>query len=290
MQPQKNTRDRLYYNSGKHLSPWRETLNSIIFGAETYTGKLFDIILIISIFISILVVMLSSVEAFYQQYSPLFFYLEWGFTLLFTIEYIFRLIAVRQPKLYARSFFGVIDLLSILPSYLGLLLPSAKYLLIIRILRLLRIFRIFKLAEYMEEAEVLITALKSSWHKILVFLYTVLTLAVIFGSLLYVVEGSAAGFTSIPKSVYWAIVTLTTVGYGDIAPQTPLGQIIVSSIMIMGYGILAVPTGIYSAELIKQYQPDKLTNHACPSCGQIGHDQDASFCKYCGNSLEQPEN
>lgn len=170
MQPQKNTRDRLYYNSGKHLSPWRETLNSIIFGAETYTGKLFDIILIISIFISILVVMLSSVEAFYQQYSPLFFYLEWGFTLLFTIEYIFRLIAVRQPKLYARSFFGVIDLLSILPSYLGLLLPSAKYLLIIRILRLLRIFRIFKLAEYMEEAEVLITALKSSWHRILVFL------------------------------------------------------------------------------------------------------------------------
>jgi len=286
---QKNKQAKLHYNSGTHLSAWRENLNTIIFGAETYTGKLFDIILIISISISVLVVMLSSVEAFYEQYTALFFYIEWGFTLLFTLEYIFRLVAVRQPKLYVRSFFGIIDLLSILPSYLGLLLPSVKYLLIIRVLRLLRIFRIFKLAEYMEEAEVLMSALRSSSHKILVFLYVVLTLAIICGSLLYVVEGSAAGFTSIPKSVYWAIVTLTTVGYGDIAPQTPLGQIIASSIMIMGYGILAVPTGIYSAELIKHYQVDKLVNHACPNCGKIGHDQDAGFCKYCGSSIEQTE-
>ena len=289
MQPQETKQAKPHYNSGKHLSPWRENLNTIIFGAETHTGKLFDIILIISISISVLVVMLSSVEALYEQYTSLFFYIEWGFTLLFTLEYIFRLIAVRQPTLYVRSFFGVIDLLSILPSYLGLLLPGVKYLLIIRILRLLRIFRIFKLAEYMEEAEVLMSALRSSWHKILVFLYVVLTLAIIFGSLLYVVEGSAAGFTSIPKSVYWAIVTLTTVGYGDIAPQTPLGQIIASSIMIMGYGILAVPTGIYSAELIKHYQTDKLVNHACPNCGQIGHDQGAGFCKYCGSPLKQDE-
>jgi len=286
MQTPKSTRAKPYYNSGRQLSPWRENLNTLIFGVETRAGKLFDIILIISISISVLVVMLSSVEAFYNQYTALLFYIEWAFTLLFTLEYIFRLIAVRQPKLYVRSFFGVIDLLSILPSYLGLLLPGVKYLLIIRILRLLRIFRIFKLAEYIEEAEVLMAAMRSSWHKILVFLYVVLTLAIIFGSLLYVVEGSAAGFTSIPKSVYWAIVTLTTVGYGDIAPQTPLGQIIASSIMIMGYGILAVPTGIYSAELIKHYQTDKLVNHACPNCGQIGHDQDADFCKYCGNSLE----
>ncbi|MCF7971560.1 MAG: ion transporter [Methylococcaceae bacterium] len=285
----KNKQTKPYYNSGIHLSPWREALNTVIFGAETYAGKLFDIILIISISISVLVVMLSSVEAFYARYASLFFYIEWAFTLLFTIEYIFRLIAVRQPKLYVRSFFGVIDLLSLLPSYIGLILPNVKYLLIIRILRLLRIFRIFKLAEYMEEAEVLMTALKSSWHKILVFLYVVLTLAIVFGSLLYVVEGSSAGFTSIPKAVYWAIVTLTTVGYGDIAPQTPLGQIIAASIMIMGYGILAVPTGIYSAELIKHYQADKLVNHACSNCGQIGHDRDAVFCKYCGSTIEQNE-
>ena len=233
--------------------------------------------------------MLSSVEALYQQYGKLFFYAEWTFTLLFSIEYALRLISVRQPKLYARSFYGVIDLLSILPSYIGLLLPGIKYMLIIRILRLLRIFRIFKLAEYVEEADTLMTALKNSSQKILVFLYTVLTLCIVFGSLLYVVEGSASGFTSIPKSVYWAIVTLTTVGYGDIAPQTPLGQMIAAAIMILGYGIIAVPTGIYSAELIKSYHPSQVSNEACPSCGRIGHDTDADFCKYCGGALEDTE-
>ncbi|MEO1883206.1 MAG: ion transporter [Methyloprofundus sp.] len=277
------------YNSGERLSPWRESLNSIIFGAETRAGKSFDIVLIITIALSVLAVMLSSVEAFYQQFSWLFFYTEWGFTLLFTCEYILRLISVRQPKLYACSFYGIIDLLSILPTYIGLLLPGIKYMLIIRILRLLRIFRIFKLAEYVDEAETLITALKNSSQKILVFLYAVLTLSTVFGSILYVVEGSASGFTSIPKSVYWAIVTLTTVGYGDIAPQTPLGQIIAAAIMIMGYGIIAVPTGIYSAELIKSYRPWQISNEACPNCGKIGHDTDADFCKYCGGSLEQFE-
>lgn len=275
------------YNSGERLSPWRESLNSIIFGAETRAGKTFDILLIITIALSVLAVMLSSVEAFYQQYSWLFFYTEWGFTLLFTCEYFLRLISVRLPKLYARSFYGIIDLLSILPTYIGLLLPGIKYMLIIRILRLLRIFRIFKLAEYVDEAETLMTALKNSSQKILVFLYAVLTLSTVFGSVLYVVEGSASGFTSIPKSVYWAIVTLTTVGYGDIAPQTPLGQVIAAGIMIMGYGIIAVPTGIYSAELIKTYRPSKVSNEACPSCGKIGHDTDADFCKYCGGSLEE---
>lgn len=289
MQASKTRKTRLYYNSGEHLSPWREALNSIIFGAETRAGKSFDIVLIIAIALSVLAVMLSSVEAFYAQYGWLFFYTEWGFTLLFTLEYILRLIAVRQPVLYARSFYGIIDLLSILPTYIGLLFPGIKYMLIIRILRLLRIFRIFKLAEYVDEAQTLMTALKNSSQKILVFLYTVLTLAIVFGSLLYVVEGSASGFTSIPKSVYWAIVTLTTVGYGDIAPQTPLGQIIAAAIMIMGYGIIAVPTGIYSAELIKSYQPSKISNEACPSCGKIGHDTDADFCKYCGGALEEVE-
>lgn len=287
MQASKTRKTKLHYNSGEHLSPWREALNSIIFGAETRTGKLFDIVLIIAITLSVLAVMLSSVEAFYAQYGWLFFYAEWGFTLLFTLEYILRLLAVRQPILYARSFYGIIDLLSILPTYIGLLFPSIKYLQIIRILRLLRIFRIFKLAEYVDGAQTLMTALKKSSQKILVFLYTVLTLAIVFGSLLYVVEGSASGFTSIPKSVYWAIVTLTTVGYGDIAPQTPLGQIIAAAIMIMGYGIIAVPTGIYSAELIKSYQPSKISNEACPSCGKISHDEDADFCKYCGETLEE---
>lgn len=286
MQAPKNKKTTATFNAGTQLSPWRESLNHIIFGAETRAGKYFDILLIICIALSVLAVMLSSVEAFYQKYSLALFYIEWTFTLLFTVEYILRLISVRQPKLYARSFYGMIDLLSILPTYIGLLLPGIKYMLIIRTLRLLRIFRIFKLAEYVEEAETLMTALKNSSQKILVFLYTVLTLSIIFGSLLYVVEGSASGFTSIPKSVYWAIVTLTTVGYGDIAPQTPLGQIIAATIMIMGYGIIAVPTGIYSAELIKTYQPSKVSNEACPHCGKIGHDTDASFCKYCGGDLE----
>jgi len=277
------------YNTGRHHAAWRESLNDIIFGAETPAGKLFDIVLIISISCSVLAIMLSSVNSLYTLHETIFFYTEWFFTLLFTIEYILRLIAVRQPKLYARSFFGIIDLLSVLPTYIGLLLPNVKFLLIIRILRLLRIFRIFKLAEYMEEANVLLSALKNSSRKILVFLYAVMTLATVLGSLLYVVEGSPSGFTSIPKSVYWAIVTLTTVGYGDIAPQTPLGQVIAASIMIMGYGIIAVPTGIYSAELIKHYRPNELVNNACPSCGRIGHDKDADFCKYCGSNLKESE-
>ncbi len=285
----KTPKNKLDYNAGDHLSSWRESLNDIIFGVETRAGKIFDIALIIFIGLSVLAVMLSSVEVFYQQYSKVFFYTEWTFTIIFSIEYILRLISVSQPKLYARSFFGIIDLLSILPTYISLLLPGIKYMLIIRILRLLRIFRIFKLAEYIEEAETLMTALKNSSQKILVFLYTVLTLSIVFGSLLYVVEGSASGFTSIPKSVYWAIVTLTTVGYGDIAPQTPLGQMIAAAIMIMGYGIIAVPTGIYSAELIKTYRPADISNDACPSCGRIGHDNDADFCKYCGGPLEDME-
>ncbi|NOQ63450.1 MAG: ion transporter [Methyloprofundus sp.] len=289
MQAPKNSQIKAHYNSGEHLSAWREKLNDIIFGAETRAGKSFDIILIICISFSVLAIMLSSVEALYLRYSDVFFYIEWLFTLLFTLEYILRLISVRKPMLYARSFYGVIDLLSILPTYIGLLLPSVKYMLILRILRLLRIFRIFKLAEYVEEAETLVTALKNSSQKILVFLYAVLTLSIIFGSILYVVEGSASGFTSIPKSVYWAIVTLTTVGYGDIAPQSPLGQIIAAAIMIMGYGIIAVPTGIYSAELIKTYSPYKESNDACPSCGKMGHDSDADFCKYCGGSLQEEE-
>lgn len=276
-----------HYNQGTHSALWRENLNVIIFGAETRAGKFFDIVLILSISLSVLSVMLSSVQELNLQYEVLFGYLEWFFTILFTLEYLARLIAVRKAILYARSFFGLVDLLSVLPSYIALLMPGLEYFLIVRILRLLRIFRIFKLVEYVDEAETLINALKNSYHKILVFLYTVLTIAIVCGSLLYVIEGSAAGFTSIPKSIYWAIVTLTTVGYGDIAPQTPLGQIMAAIIMIMGYGIIAVPTGIYSSELIKTHRAKSISNNACPSCGELGHDSDASYCKYCGENLEK---
>ncbi len=278
-------RQKLYYNQGKTLDPWRESLNEIIFGSETRLGKAFDLVLIFSIICSVIAVMLGSVSKIYLQYSELLFYIEWFFTLLFTLEYSLRLISVRRPLRYATSFFGIVDFLSIIPTYLSFLFPSIKYMLVIRILRLLRVFRILKLSAYMDEAQVLMNALNKSWRKILVFLYTILTLVVVFGSLMYVVEGSKAGFTSIPKSVYWAIVTLTTVGYGDIAPQTPLGQVIAAAIMIMGYGIIAVPTGIYSAELIKTYSSEKISNDACPDCGETGHDFDAEFCKYCGHLL-----
>lgn len=274
------------YNEGNKLSPWRETLNDIIFGAETPLGKAFDVVLMIMILFSILMVMLDSVDSIQARYTELFYFSEWFFTGLFTLEYLLRLICVRKPWLYARSFFGVVDLLSILPTYIGLLIPGVKYMLTLRILRLLRIFRILKLSEYMQEAHILMDALANSFRKIAVFLYVVLTLVVVFGALMYVVEGSGTGFTSIPKSVYWAIVTLTTVGYGDIAPQSTLGQIIASTIMIMGYGIIAVPTGIYSAELLKSHQADKITNDACPDCGATGHDFDATFCKYCGHLLD----
>jgi len=271
----------------KLMSPWRESLNEIIFGSETRLGKIFDVVLIISIVCSVIVVMLGSVNQLQQENTELFFYLEWFFTLLFTLEYGLRLIAVQRPLLYACSFFGMVDFLSIIPTYLSLLIPSVKYMLVIRILRLLRIFRVLKLTAYVGEAQVLMTALRKSGRKILVFLYTVLTLVVVFGALMYVVEGSEAGFSSIPRSMYWAMVTLTTVGYGDIAPQTALGQVIASFIMIMGYGIIAVPTGIYSAELIKTFRPEKMNNQACADCGKIGHDADAEYCKYCGHFLAE---
>ncbi len=277
---------RINYNEGDKHAPWRESLNHIIFGSETKVGKAFDVVLIISIICSVIAVMLGSVNWIQIKYEEILFYTEWFFTLLFTLEYCLRLISVRRPLLYVFSFFGIVDFLSIIPTYLSFLFPSVKYMLVIRILRLLRIFRVLKLSAYMDEAQVLSSALNKSWRKILVFLHTIFTLVVIFGSLMYVVEGSEAGFTSIPKSIYWAIVTLTTVGYGDIAPLTPLGQFIAAFIMVMGYGIIAVPTGIYSAELIKTYKPEKISNHACPDCGKTGHDYDAEYCKFCGHSLE----
>lgn len=275
-----------YYNDGAALSPWRESLNEVIFGSETPMGRAFDIGLSISIVLSVIVIMLDSVEAIQSRYGQAIYIIEWLFTLLFTLEYGLRLISVRRPWLYFTSFFGLVDLVSILPSYLILLFPGAQSMLAIRILRLLRVFRILKLSAYMVEAQIMMTALSKSSRKIMVFLYSVFMIVVVLGSLVYVAESRAAGFTSIPRSVYWAIVTLTTVGYGDISPQTPLGQLLASTIMIMGYGIIAVPTGIYSAELIRTYTEGKVRNDACPDCGRTGHDFDADYCKYCGHALE----
>lgn len=276
---------KIQYNAGGLLPPWREKLNEVIFGSETPAGRAFDVILIVLIFLSALVIALDSVEAFSQRHAHWLNVLEWSFTALFSLEYLLRLMCVRHPLLYMRSFYGIVDLLSILPSYIGLFFPGAQYTMVVRMLRLLRIFRVLKLSVYLKEADILMTALANSHRKIMVFLYTVLMLVVIFGALMYVIEGKEAGFTSIPVSMYWAIVTLTTVGYGDIAPITPLGQMTASLIMVMGYGIIAVPTGIYGAELIKTAQQSNISNDACPDCGGIGHDVDANFCKYCGHNL-----
>lgn len=284
-----NIHKKHQFDEGEPLAPWREKIHEIIFEADTAWGKGFDVLLIISIFASVLAVMLDSVPGIAEHYQAPLFIAEWSFTVLFTIEYILRLICVRKPLLYARSFYGIVDLLSILPTYLALFLVDAKYFLVIRILRVLRIFRIFKLASYVGEASMMMKALRNSHTKISVFLYTVVLLVVIFGSLIYVIEGAENGFTSIPTSIYWAIVTLTTVGYGDISPQSTLGQFLASCIMIMGYGLIAVPTGIYSAEMtrqaIKEHRTKEVTNNACPSCSYEGHEADADFCKKCGAKL-----
>jgi len=272
------------YSQGEPLSDWREKIHEVIFEADTPAGKLFDTALIAAITLSVIAVMFDSVKPFQVKYGVWLDMIEWGFTILFLVEYVLRLISVRKPWLYATSFLGVVDLMSILPSFIGLYYAGAETLLVIRVLRVLRVFRVFKLAEYLGEAEALMTALRSSRRKITVFLYTVFIFVVVFGSTMYLIEGEENGFTSIPKAVYWAIVTLTTVGYGDIIPQTDLGQMIASAVMIMGYAIIAVPTGIYSTELARVYSRS-VTNHACPSCGEDGHDSDAVYCKYCSEPL-----
>ncbi len=262
---------------------WRNTLYTIIFEADTPAGKLFDEILILAILLSIIVVMLDSVSSFAAIYGDLFYTLEWIFTILFTVEYFLRLICVGRPSRYATSFFGIIDLLAILPTYLSLMLPGSQYLVVIRSLRLLRVFRVLKLAQYIGEADLLIRALRASRRKITLFLFTVLTLVVILGSLMYVIEGAESGFTSIPRSIYWAIITLTTVGYGDIVPETNLGQALASVIMIIGYSIIAVPTGIVTSEIT--YASRYSKGRVCQNCSFEGHDIDAKFCKRCGAKL-----
>jgi voltage-gated potassium channel len=263
---------------------WRTVLHEVIFEADTRLGKGFDVLLIVSILASVIAVMLDSIGAVQSHYGSLLYGIEWLFTIIFTVEYLLRLMCVGRPLKYAGSFYGVVDLLSIIPTYVSLFLPGSQYLLVIRILRILRIFRILKLVPYLGEARLLMKALRASSHKIAVFIYTVMTLVVIFGSLMYVIEGGANGFTSIPRSIYWAIVTLTTVGYGDISPQTVLGQTLASMVMILGYAIIAVPTGIVTVEMSRAFGR-KVSTQVCPECSAEGHDADARHCKFCGAVL-----
>lgn len=264
---------------------FKNRLHEIIFEADTKSGKIFDVFLIITILLSVIVVMLDSTKSITIKYGDLLHRLEWGFTILFTIEYILRLYCVKKPIKYALSFYGIVDLLAIVPTYFTLFFPASRYFTVIRILRVLRIFRILKFVQYIGASKTLLIALKQSRRKITVFLLTIFTLVIIFGSLMYIIEGEENGFTSIPRSIYWAIVTLTTVGYGDISPNTPLGQLFASIIMILGYGIIAVPTGIVTSELVKT-EKKEISTQVCRYCNKEGHDNDAKHCKYCGNKLD----
>ena len=268
----------------KPFALWREQLHEIIFEADTPGGKAFDVALLVTIVLSVLAVILESVGAIAERHGPMLRVAEWGFTLLFTVEYVLRLLSVRKPRRYARSFMGVVDLLAVIPTYLSLFVAGAQSLLVIRALRLLRIFRILKVARYLREITALVAAIRATQAKITVFLMVVLTLALIMGTLMYVVEGEASGFTSIPRAMYWAIVTVTTVGYGDIAPTTIGGQIIAAAAMILGYSLIIIPTGIFSVAL-GQVANRQISTQACRVCSLEGHDADAKHCKYCGAEL-----
>lgn len=265
-------------------STWKKKLFIIIFGSDTRSGRLFDIILLISIILSVLVVFIDSVGYYHTNYGKPLYIAEWFFTVLFTVEYILRIITTKKKFSYIFSFYGVIDFLSIIPTYVSLVLSGTQFLIVIRILRLLRVFRILKLDRFIGASSYLLASLKASWHKIMVFLSVILTLVVIMGALMYLIEGQESGFSSIPKGIYWAIVTLTTVGYGDIAPQTFWGQTLASMIMILGYSIIAVPTGIITAEMSRR-RPTKNVIPECTHCNNIDHDDDAVYCKKCGKKL-----
>jgi len=265
-------------------SKLKKKVYDIIFEAETPSGKAFDIGLIICILMSIGVIMLESVDSVKFEIGTLLIVFEWIFTVIFTLEYVLRVWTVKNKRQYIYSFYGIIDLLSIIPTYLSLVMSGAHVLLVLRSVRLIRVFRVFKLARFVGESQVLMSALKASRHKITVFLVTVVTSVILAGSLMYLIEGKENGFTNIPISIYWAIVTLTTVGYGDIAPITPLGQTVASIIMILGYGIIAIPTGIVTAEMAFQKRKE-ITTEVCPHCLKEGHDRDATFCKYCSGKL-----
>ena len=276
-------------NRVRNGPPWRGQLYDILFETDTLPARIFDVALIVTILASVLVVMLDSVESIMDRHGLALRLAEWVFTVLFTFEYAARLASVQSKRRYALSFFGIVDLLSIIPTYVSVLLPGTRFLVIIRVMRVLRVFRVLKLVRYLGEARTLGRALAASRFRIIVFLITVLTLTVIFGSFMYLIEGPAAGFTSIPVAVYWAVVTLTTVGFGDITPHTAIGQFLAAIIMLLGYGLIAVPTGIVSVELAQAAQVGRgfpvISNRVCSGCRSAGHDADARFCKTCGGTV-----
>ena len=261
----------------------RKKLKTVIFGVDTLAGKVFDIGLIITIVLSIVVVLADSVESYHQSFGKIFFIAEWIFTIIFTIEYLFRIYCIRLPSSYIFSFYGIIDFLALIPTYISMLFPGTEVLAVVRVLRVLRVFRVLKLVQYMGEANMLVRALISSRRKIYLFLFFVLNIVIILGSLMYLIEGENQGFTSIPKSIYWAIVTLTTVGYGDISPTTSLGQTIAAAIMILGYCIIAVPTGIVSSEI--NFIEKKSDLMECVVCEKNNLEKGAKFCSDCGAEL-----
>ncbi len=278
----------------ENFSPLKQKIHEIIFEADTPAGKVFDITLLIAIIVSVIAVMLESVQDINERYFDFLYGLEWVLTIFFTIEYVLRLYCVYRPIKYATSFFGIIDLLSILPAYLSLFFAGTHYLMVIRALRLLRVFRIFKLTKFLKESSVILNALRTSRNKIAVFLVFILLCVIIIGSIMYLIEGTSnSGFTSIPRSIYWAIVTITTVGYGDIAPKTEFGQFLAAIVMIMGYAVIAVPTGIVSAEIAKESNEEEkrkeelISTQSCRYCSMEGHDSDADFCKFCGEPLHE---
>lgn len=268
----------------KPTSDFRARLHEVIFEADTWGGKVFDLALIWAILLSLTLVTLESMTSIRDRFGSALFFGEWFFTGLFTVELFLRLIAVKRPLRYLFSFFGMVDLLAVIPTYLSLAIPGAQSLVVVRTFRLLRIFRILKLSTYLEESNALYLALIASRHKIMVFLMAVLSIAVTMGALMYTVEGQEHGFTSIPQGMYWAIVTMTTVGYGDMSPQTDIGRLLASLLMILGYGIIAVPTGIVTQEFVRQAKGG-VSRQACPACGLNSHDIDAHFCKKCGSKL-----
>ncbi len=268
---------------------WRQRMHALIFEADTPSGRVFDISLLLLIAFSVLVVMLESVPRIQNRYHDLLITLEWGFTFVFTVEYLLRLIVVKRPQAYAFSFFGLVDLMAILPTYLSLFVFGTQALTVVRAIRLLRVFRVLKLGHYMNESEVISKSLKASQRKISVFLFAITMIVFIVGAIMYVIEGETnEGFSSIPLAVYWAIVTLTTVGFGDITPQTSLGQFISAIVMILGYAVIAVPTGIVTAEFANQSRKTKdISTQSCRYCGAADHDPDAEYCKHCGHSLHE---
>ncbi len=268
------------------MAPWREKLRVVIFEADTPWGKAFDVALLVSILLSVGIVMAESVAPLRQRFGRELDLAEWLFTILFTVEYGLRLLCIPHPMRYARSFFGIVDVLAIAPTYLSVLFPGAESLIVIRGLRLLRIFRVFKLGRFLGEANQLTRALMASRHKVIVFLGTIMILVTILGAAMYLIEGEENGFTSIPLSVYWAIVTMTTVGYGDVSPQTLAGKTLAAMVMILGYAVIAVPTGIVTAEIVESARVRKVSTLCCPQCTGQGHEAGARYCKDCGASLQ----